>query len=1457
MSGGAGNDTYFVDDLNDKVFESAGAGTDTVKSSVSFSAVGQDIENITLISFGNVNATGNGENNVLTGNTGNNILDGGAGADTMAGGDGNDTYYVDNAGDMVIETIGQGTDTVYSSIDYVLGGQHVENVILTGSAVKAGGNGLDNMLTGNAGNNILNGNAGADTMAGGLGNDIYYVDNVGDKVIEAYNEGYDTVYSSIDFVLGGQYIEKVILTGSAVKAGGNGLNNYLVGDAVGNILNGNAGADTMQGGDGNDTYYVDNTGDVVIENAGQGTDLVYSSIDYTLTGNVENLTLTGTAIRAIGNNAGNVLTGTAAANWLNGLGGADTMIGGAGNDTYVVDNPGDVIIEANNGGTDTIRDSAVNYTMAGNTEVLVMLDGAVSATGVLNSTLYGNSAGNAFHVNAGGETILGGAGDDTYYFEGFAANIGEGAAGGNDVVYTNVNFGMGTAEIETVIVTSDTTVNVTGNQYNNTMTGGGGANWFDGGGGDDHLTGNGGNDTLEGDGGNDTMIGGTGDDTYYVDNIGDVVTENAGEGTDTVIAAISYTLLDNFENLTLIGSANINATGNAADNHITGNSGNNLIDGGAGADTMSGGGGSDTFIIDNPGDVVANTGGYGVVRENLASFDTAHISGVQTVYMLDGAISFTAGSASFTVYGNAADNVINSGTGYDTMAGGAGDDTYYIAGGIVNENVGEGNDIVYTSGNFTITSSVETVISAATTGITLTGAANADALIGGVGKDVLNGMAGADSMSGGQGNDTYYVDNTGDVVTENANEGTDTVISTVSYALGANVENLTLSGGGDFSGTGNDLANIITGNTGSNIIDGGAGADTMSGGGGNDVYYIDNPGDVVVEAQPYYGGGGDDTVYASVSVNFSAGNTAKIGSIEYIHLTGSDDINATGNTYTYSITGNSGDNILNGGGRAVIMGGDGNDLLENSSNSMAGGAGDDTYIIGDAADWEGIAADPAVTENANEGHDLVEAYDNYTLPDNVEDLLMLGNRYTDMPKDTTGTGNGLDNHITGDTTNNILHGMDGNDVIDGGQGNDSIYGDDGADFLQGGLGNDLLDGGAGADTMQGGDGNDTYHVDNSGDVVTENAGEGDDVIISSVSYSLADAPNIESLTLTGSDSLNATGGDGNDTLTGNDGNNVIDGGAGDDTMIGGYGNDTYYVDSSNDKIIEFANQGTNTVYASASIHMFDTGLDNVILTGSDNIDIVLTTDLSGFDGGEYPFIQDNTLIGNSGNNRLDGGLGHTTLTGGAGADTFVFSQTPINSSLFTDPYFVGDGTVTDFNPAEGDSLVLPSDFTITQVGADTVIHFDKYYDENGAGYTYGGTITLTGVDSTSQAFLDSIAGWSATASHGFVGTAGAETIIGTAAGEDFTGAAGNDTLTGAGGADTFHFSPGSGADTITDFSAANGDELDFNAYTHGTADTAAISQSGDDTVIDFGNGDTITLLNTTYNDPSLLSSIQW
>lgn len=355
----------------------------------------------------------------------------------------------------------------------------------------------------------------------------------------------------------------------------------------------------------------------------------------------------------------------------------------------------------------------------------------------------------------------------------------------------------------------------------------------------------------------------------------------------------------------------------------------------------------------------------------------------------------------------------------------------------------------------------------------------------GTGTDTLTlkGGGGRLIVDAGDGDDYVTLLDSAPVV--DGGDGTDTLEIQFSGGLDlvTNFENLVLGGKKAINGTGDANDNVITGNDAKNTLDGGAGVDTLIGGKGDDTYIVDDENDVVIEAED---GGKKDHVRASVSYVLS-------DYVEYLTLTGSDDINATGNDLKNVITGNDGNNTLDGG-----LGAD----------TMTGGLGDDVYIVDDAKD--------KVVEKKDGGHDRVETtLEKFSLAKlaEVEDLTFTGTGNAQL------TGNAKDNSITG------------------------------------GIGNDTLNGGKGADAMAGGDGDDIYYVDNELDTVTELFGEGYDTVFSSVSYALSDY--IEQLVLTGSKHINGTGNDQDNLLIGTKGNNVLDGLAGDDVLDGLAGNDTY------------------------------------------------------------------------------------------------------------------------------------------------------------------------------------------------------------------------------------------------------------------------------------------------------------
>ncbi|KIC82811.1 peroxidase family protein [Pseudomonas sp. C5pp] len=343
--------------------------------------------------------------------------------------------------------------------------------------------------------------------------------------------------------------------------------------------------------------------------------------------------------------------------------------------------------------------------------------------------------------------------------------------------------------------------------------------------------------------------------------------------------------------------------------------------------------------------------------------------------------------------GTAGANTLTGGAGNDTLSGLGGNDVLNGLGGADQLFGGDGNDI-------------------------LNGGNDPDSLDGGAGNDTLNGGLGADAMVGGAGDDTFVVDNLGDTVSEALNGGVDLVQTALaSYTLGANVENLTFTGAGNFTGTGNTLANTITGGAGNDLLDGGAGIDRLVGGLGNDTYVVDNAGDVVVEATA----AGTDTVRATAA-SYTLG--ANVENLTYI---GAGNFTGTGNGLANIITGAAGNDTLNGdGGNDQLLGGLGTDTLN-------GGAGDDTLDGGG-------------------GNDSL-------FGDTGNDNLQGG-----AGDDNLDGGNGVD----------VLQGGDGNDTLFGGVGNDTLQGGAGNDFLNGAAGNDTVVGGAGDDTMMASDGNDVF-----------------------------------------------------------------------------------------------------------------------------------------------------------------------------------------------------------------------------------------------------------------------------------------------------------------------------------------------------------------------------------------------
>lgn len=265
MYGGYGDDVYIVDNLADQVIEPSyvfwHGGDDTVRTNLPIYYLPNLVENLFGTGFSQ-KLTGNSHGNFISGSSGNDIINGGAGVDKMVGGDGDDIYYVDNVQiyiDTVIEEFNHGNDSIRANIssNYVTKYALVENVEnlfwLNSRSMQLVGNALNNNIVGNAGDDIIVGAGGADRMEGKGGNDIYYVNDVNDNVVEAEGQGNDKIQTSVSYNLTGRSIETVNMVGNGhLSVNGNEFSNVINGNSGNNNIRGLGGDDILTGGLGND-----------------------------------------------------------------------------------------------------------------------------------------------------------------------------------------------------------------------------------------------------------------------------------------------------------------------------------------------------------------------------------------------------------------------------------------------------------------------------------------------------------------------------------------------------------------------------------------------------------------------------------------------------------------------------------------------------------------------------------------------------------------------------------------------------------------------------------------------------------------------------------------------------------------------------------------------------------------------------------------------------------------------------------------------------------------------------------------------------------------------------------------------------------------------------------------------------------------------------------------------------
>jgi Ca2+-binding RTX toxin-like protein len=381
----------------------------------------------------------------LVGGGGNDSLQGGPGPDHMEGGTGDDSYFIDNAGDSIVELENQGRDIVYGYTSYTLfRGVEVEYLLpaafgattaidITGNEFgqtlygNAGVNHLygrdgDDVLAGLAGNDTLDGGTGADVMDGGTGFDYYYVDNPGDWVSDP-DDG--QVYTLGDYVLTPGAHISVFRTTDAYSLAplsltGNEFRNSLFGNYGDNVFRSGGGNDTFHGYGGNDTYYIDSAGTRVEEMGNEGYDTVYTSVSLpnfnTYWSNVEVIA----TIYPIGvGQAVDLDIAAPAASAVYGTDGRNTIevnlawaFGFGGDDTYIVHWSQARVFDSS--GFDTVR-AATSYQTDSSIEVLLTTGWSGTApidlTGLGAQQIYGNDGKN---VLTGGALMAGMGGADVY-----------------------------------------------------------------------------------------------------------------------------------------------------------------------------------------------------------------------------------------------------------------------------------------------------------------------------------------------------------------------------------------------------------------------------------------------------------------------------------------------------------------------------------------------------------------------------------------------------------------------------------------------------------------------------------------------------------------------------------------------------------------------------------------------------------------------------------------------------------------------------------------------------------------------------------------------------------------------------------------------------------------------------------------------------------------------------------
>jgi len=959
-----------------------------------------------------------------------------SGFEAFAGGAGNDTLSTGFSGSATVTVTGSDAGTVsngtasstFSQIGSLTGSANPDTFnlavgSLSGSIV--GGDGGDTLsYAGRVSPVSVNLGTGAATSVAGTVTGV-----------ESFvgGSGTDTLTGTSDsnaFALTGPSagtVEGVSFSSFESLAGGGGSDTLstdfaatftTAGSDAGTVANGSgsaafSGIGSLVGSEGNDTF-----------------NLAAGSLSGSITGGegTDTLTYAGRS----GNVSVNLTTG--AATHTGGISGIESFIGGSGTDT-ITGTAGDNTFTLNGSASGTITDDGVNAAFSsfenlvgGNDQESDTLVGTNDATtftltGTGSGTISGGPSFSLFR------NLTGGTGNDTFLFNAGGQLLGDidGGAGFDTLSYAgrtgdvNVDLGLGEATdmtsftgIESFIgiggsnsrlrgTDSDDTFTLTG-PGSGTVSGGATASFANFG-------------TIRGEEGNNTLVDGTGTASTFA-----ITGSNAGTLTSGSSPVVSFTKIqhvqgDASDTLSYAGQAGnvtVDLQSGAATNLTNGFAGIGNFIGGSGTDTLVGTDTSDTFTLtgDDSGTISGGTSatfsGFEVISgggEDKTGNDTLIGTNADTTYSITGFGSgFVNGVLEFRGMnnitggsGNDAFVIGSSGNLSGVITGGGGTDTLNYSGVSSNVSVNlSGNIATRTGGisgieSFIGGSGTDTIAGSTTNDtFTLTGA-YAGTISGGVnatfsGFEVLDGSGGSDTLVGTDSPTTYNV--TG---SQSGNLTGSVAFSSIESLVGGAADDTFVFGAGGFV---------------SGSVNGGGGANNTldySGRGSQAVVNLTNG--------TATGTGGISNIQAAITAPVTNGTPVITGSNANDVLTG-----GPGNDY-----------IVGGGGTDIISGGAGDDYLVGGSggnNTLSGGTGNDTFVVGSSND--------TIIELPNQGNDTVRSAFDFTLPANVENLILTGSG------NINGTGNTLNNILTGNSGNNTLTVVGGSDVIDGGAGIDTV-----------------------------------------------------------------------------------------------------------------------------------------------------------------------------------------------------------------------------------------------------------------------------------------------------------------------------------------------------------------------------------------------------------------------------------